>query len=259
VPLFGAEKLPPERKRVLAAFQRAAGTRFKDLSLLDTALTHRSSQAGARRKGERNNERLEFLGDSILGASVASWLYEELKDRSEGELARIKSFVVSEACLSGLALSLGIDACLSMGKGEELSGGRKKKAILADALEAVIGAFYRETDFPTAKKFVLKLIVPEIQKVLSHRHKKDYKTIIQEFFQRETKSAPRYLLEGKSGPDHERVFTMRLSVNGREFPGASGKSKKEAEQNAARAAYEEIIGRGGAEAETLARFELSSI
>jgi ribonuclease-3 len=255
VPLFGAEKLTPERKRVLAAFQRAAGIRFKDLSLLDTALTHRSSQTGSRKGRERNNERLEFLGDSILGASVASWLYEELKDRNEGELARIKSFVVSEECLS----NLGIDACLAMGKGEELSGGRKKKAILADALEAVIGAFYRETDFPTSKKFVLKLIVPEIQKVLSHRHKKDYKTIIQEFFQRETKSAPRYLLEGKTGPDHERVFTMRLSVDGREFPGASGRSKKEAEQNAAKAAYEEIIGQGGAEAATLSRFELSSI
>jgi ribonuclease III len=258
VPLFGAEKLPLARKRALAAFQRAAGIRFKDLSLLDTALTHRSSQNGAKRGRERNNERLEFLGDSILGASVASWLYEELKDRSEGELARIKSFVVSEECLSGLALALGVDACIVMGKGEELSGGRKKKAILADALEAVIGAFFRETDFQAAKKFVLRLIVPEIQKVLSHRHKKDYKTIIQEFFQRETKSAPRYILEGKTGPDHERVFTMRLSVDGREFADGRGRSKKEAEQNAAKAAYDEIIGQGGAEADALSRFELSS-
>jgi len=259
VPLFGQGKTPPERKRALAAFQRAAGIRFKDLSLLDTALIHRSSKAGTKKPRDKNNERLEFLGDSILGASVASWLYAELPEKSEGDLAKIKSFVVSEDCLSSVALGLGVDGCLVMGKGEELSGGRKKKAILADAMEAVIGAYFVETDFPAARKFVLRLIVPEIEKVLSHRHKRDYKTIIQEFFQRRTKSPPRYVMEDRSGPDHERIFTVRLEADGRSFPSRSGRSKKEAEQGAAEAAYEEIIASGGAEADALRTFERDRI
>jgi ribonuclease-3 len=251
--------MPPERKRALAAFSRSLGLRFKDQGLLDTALTHRSASAEQRIKRDRNNERLEFLGDSILGASVASWLYSELSDRAEGELARIESFVVSEECLSGIALDLGLDALLCMGKGEELSGGRSKKAILADALEALIGACYLENGFAGARKFVLRLLVPEIQKVLSHRHKRDYKTIIQEFFQRTQKAPPRYAMLGRSGPDHEKIFTFRLEADGRQFPPAEGRSKKEAEQKAARLAFEAIMAAGGREAEALKALERDSL
>ena len=228
--------------------------RFKRPDLLDRALTHRSrtSETSA---GIPNNERLEFLGDSVLGLCVASWLYEELPGRAEGDLARIKSFVVSEDCLAEIAQGLDIAKYILMGRGEELSGGRHKKAILADAMEAVFGAYYLDSGFAPARKAVLKLLVPEIQRVLEHRHHKDYKTLIQEFVQKTKKAVPRYTLLRKEGPDHDRTFWVSLSIEGKVYPEVSGKSKKEAEQSAAREAWEAIIAGGGPEAQRLKAME----
>ncbi len=244
------ERLGAERKKALHEFQKSLGLRFKSLELLNQALTHRShSQDGP--EGQANNERLEFLGDSVLGLSVAEYLYIALPNKSEGELARVKSFVVSEDCLSEIAFDLGLDRYLIMGRGEEHSGGRKKKAIMADALEALFGAYFLENDFSKAKKFLQRLLVPEIEKVLSHRHKRDYKTIIQEYVQKNSKSYPHYTLVKKTGPDHDKTFWVSASVCGIDYPEASGKSKKEAEQNAARCAYEAIEAAGGKEATSL--------
>jgi ribonuclease-3 len=155
-------------------------------------------------------------------------------------LAKIKSFVVSEDILSGIAKTLGIDQFLLIGKGEENSGGRAKKALLADALEAVIGAYYLDAGFPEAQRFVLQLLVPEINNVLEDKHKKDYKTLLQEHVQKAHKSYPKYVLVDKTGPDHDKTFFMEVLVNGKTLGSGSGKNKKEAEQEAAGIAYRGI-------------------
>jgi len=248
--LFGTSGLSRERRDELAAFQKKAGLRFKSLELLNRALTHRSRTNEESFRNE-NNERLEFLGDAVLGMVAASYLYKKLPDRAEGELARVKSFVVSEDTLSELALALGIDRALLIGKGEEQSGGRGKKAILADAMEAVIGAYYLDQGFDKVAAFILKILSPEVTKVLENRHRKDYKTIIQEFVQKQHRSYPKYSVIRRSGPDHDRTFWISCIIEEKEYGPAEGKNKKEAEQKAAALAYEAVLAAGGPEAELL--------
>jgi ribonuclease-3 len=250
----GKEALSRGRKTVLAAFQATAGIRFRSLELLNLSFTHRSCQHEDASRSQ-NNERLEFLGDAVLGLVAAACLYESLGDRSEGELARIKSYVVSEDTLSELAKDLGVDACLLIGKGEEQSGGRTKKAILADAMEAVIGAYYLDSGFDSCFKFVKRLIEPEIGKVLQNRHHKDYKTILQEYSQKYLKTYPVYRLTKKSGPDHDRTFWVCCELGGVVYGPVSGKNKKEAEQGAAKAAYDAIMATGGIESARMLQVE----
>lgn len=239
-----------ERKDAMAAFQKSLGYRFKDPELLTRALTHRSF-VNEDASSQGNNERLEFLGDAVLGVATAAYLFSTLGDRPEGDLARIKSFVVSEDTLSDIALSLSVDGLLLIGKGEERSGGRAKKAILADALEAVFGAAYLDGGFDKAKALVLRFIVPEVDKVLSDRHRKDYKTLLQEYAQKYHRVYPAYALAKKSGPDHDRTYWMNCALLGKTYGPASGKTKKDAEQAAAALAYEAILASGGQEAERL--------
>lgn len=184
-----------------------------------------------------NNERLEFLGDSVLGLVVVDYLYRFLPDRPEGDLARIKAHVVSEESLADVALELGIDALVRLGRGEELSGGRQKKALLADSMEAVIGAFYLDAGFDKAAKFVLSLLKVRIDTVLEDRHRKDYKTLLQEYVQKHYRCYPKYMLEKKSGPDHQQKFWINVSINDQVYGHGSGTSKKAAEQEAASAAW----------------------
>lgn len=250
--LFGKPRSPsisgmkPERKKLLKEFEKSSGVRFKNEALLNLAFSHRSYSNESTDHRE-NNERLEFLGDSVLGLVVSSYLFHVLADRPEGDLAKIKSFVVSEDILSSIARTLGIDQLLLIGKGEENSGGRTKKALLADALEAVIGAYYLDAGFLDAQTFVLKLLVPEINNVLEDKHKKDYKTLLQEFVQKTHKSYPRYVLVDKTGPDHDKTFFMEVQVNGVTLGSGSGKNKKEAEQEAAGVAYRAITEGSGPE------------
>ncbi len=239
-----------ERREQLAAFQKSTGYRFKDINLLNQALTHRS-YGNEESSSRGNNERLEFLGDAILGLAVAAQLFTKLGDKAEGELARIKSFVVSEDTLSDIASSIGLDELLLVGKGEERSGGRGKKAILADAMEALFGAVYVDGGFEKARELVLKYLVPEISKVLEDRHRKDYKTLLQEYAQKWLKTYPVYALASKSGPDHDRTYQISCSLKGSSWGPASGKTKKEAEQAAAALAYEAIVQAGGQDAERL--------
>lgn len=232
--------MEPERRKDLKAFEKTCGIKFKDLGLLNLAFSHRSF-SNENPDLRQNNERLEFLGDSVLGLVISSYLYHVLQDRNEGDLAKIKSFVVSEDILSGIAKDLGIDLLLLIGKGEENSGGRSKKAILADAMEAVFGAFFLDSGFQDVQKFVLDLLVPEINKVLEDRHKKDYKTLLQEYVQKVYKTYPRYVLQGKTGPDHDKTFFMEVIINGQLMGTGSGKNKKEAEQCAAGEAYQKMV------------------
>ena len=182
------------------------------------------------------------MGDAILGAVAATMLYERMADRPEGEMARVKSVIVSETGLAGIALSLRIDQYLILGKGEASSGGRSKKAILADALEALIGAFYLDSGYKAAFDFVSRLLDREISSVLSNRHAKDYKTLLQEYCQRSFHGYPSYTLAKCTGPDHDRMFWMDVTVDGDRFGPAAGKNKKDAEQAVARIAYESLSG-----------------
>jgi ribonuclease-3 len=230
--------LSTERKKELAAFAKTAGVRFRSLELLNLSFMHRSVTNESSSQG--NNERLEFLGDAILGAVAATLLYQNLTDRSEGDLAKIKSVVVSEDILSGLARELQIDRLLILGRGEELSGGRTKNAILADALEALIGALYLDSGYKAAHAFVSARIGPEIDRVLDNRHHRDYKSLLQELSQHRYRKYPAYRLLKRSGPEHDHFFWIEVTVNGHVFGPGMGKNKKAAEQEAARIAYEAL-------------------
>ena len=233
------------RRDELLVFQRHAGIKFKDLDLLNLAFCHRSF-ANEQGGGVGNNERLEFFGDSVLGLVVAEYLYESLPDRAEGELAKIKSFVVSEASLQGIARELRIDNYILIGRGEEFSGGRSKKAILADAMEAVIGAYFLDSGLRESRRFVLRFLIPEIAKVLEDRHDKDYKTLLQEYAQRKFKTYPKYVVSKRTGPDHDRVFWMEVEVAGKSYGPGKGPNKKQAEQAAASLAYASLTRNAGA-------------
>jgi ribonuclease-3 len=250
-PLQGLSSLPAHpagaaRKKVLAAFLKTAGIRFKSMELLNLSFMHRSISNELDRKV--NNERLEFLGDSILGAVTATLLYKRLSDRPEGDLAKIKSVVVSEDILSGVARELQIDSLLILGKGEENSGGRSKNAILADALEALIGALYLDSGYKAAYNFVVSFMDTEISRVLDNRHHQDYKSLLQELCQRLYHSYPVYRLLKRSGPDHARLFWMEVAIStgspagttGNTYGPGAGRNKNTAEQEAAKIAYEAL-------------------
>ncbi len=218
-----------ERKQALLAFQKKISCKFKNPDLLDLAFHHRSF-SNENVKHRVNNERLEFLGDAVLGIVVAARLYDCMADRPEGDLAKTKSVVVSEDTLSTIALELGVNEYLMLGKGEELSGGRHKKAILADAMEAIIGALYLDSGYRAAEQFVLSLMDPQITLVMENRHHKDYKTLLQEHVQKKYKTVPKYGLVKKTGPDHDRTFWVTVEINGSAYGPECGKNKKEAEQ-----------------------------
>ena len=228
------ELLTDRRKNQLLQFCKSVDIKFKNIELLEQAFHHRSI---ANEKKVQNNERLEFLGDSVLGMVTAAFLYNSL-DNPEGDLAKIKSAVVSEKSLAPIALRLGIDKLLEMGKGEEMTGGRTKPAILADCMEAVIGAYYLDSGYKCAEKYVLSFIVPEVEKVLAGGMK-DFKTQLQELFQKTSKECPVYELVSKSGPDHDQIFTVCVHLGNKIYGPCHGKTKKAAEQAAAKLAIEE--------------------
>ena len=240
--LFQKSSLSSERKSLLVSFCRELSIKFNDLQLLDLAFHHRSFSNENSEHKHINNERLEFLGDSVLGMATASFLYEDMMENPEGDLAKIKSNVVSEKSLAPIARRIGIDKMLVLGRGEELSGGRNKDAILADAVEAVIGALYLDSGYEAAQKFVLSLIVPEIKKVQQNKGQKDYKTILQEYYQKKCKLCPVYELVKKTGPDHDRTFWVCVKLGNDVFGPCSGKNKKSAEQSAAKLAWESLNG-----------------
>lgn len=236
------ESPPPisaERKQELHLFEKHTGIRFRNLGLLNLAFSHRSFANESGRSVD-NNEKLEFLGDAVLGLVVCEYLYTSLPQKTEGDLARIKSFVVSETSLESIAKNLKVDNFILIGRGEEYSGGRSKRAILADCMEGIIGAYFQDSGFKAARRFILNFLVPEINKVLEDRHQKDYKTLLQEFVQKRYRTYPKYQLVQKTGPDHDRTFWVEVRVNGDSYGPGRGKNKKEAEQRAAHIAYQDI-------------------
>lgn len=224
------------RKNELLQFCKSVDIHFKNLDLLDQAFNHRSIKN--EKKELQNNERLEFLGDSVLGMVTAAYLYKNLEN-SEGDLAKIKSAVVSEESLAPIANKLGINKLLRMSKGEEMTGGRNKPAILADCMEAIIGAYYLDSGYKAAEKYVLEFIIHEIKNVLENGiGMKDYKTVLQEKYQKLTKTTPKYELLSVSGPDHEQIFEVQVLLGEKAFGPVKGKSKREAQQQAAKLALD---------------------
>ncbi len=232
--------LDKNRKNLLTQFQKKNNLRFKNIDLLDLAFTHRSV-TNENSGHVDNNERLEFLGDAILGMVTAGYLFEKFPKSTEGELAKIKSAVVSEAALSEIALTQGIDKCLLLGKGEEHTGGRQKKAILADCVEAIIGSYYLDSGYNAAQKFILEFMIKEIDGYDANSRLKDFKTELQEFCQKKFKICPTYEIVKKTGPDHDKTFWMSVNVNGKMYGPAKGKNKKEAEQLAASMALSHLM------------------
>lgn len=236
-----APEISQERKRELSLFQKQASIKFKNLELLNLAFCHRSF-ANESQIDVDNNERLEFLGDSVLGLIVSDWLFLNLPNMDEGDFSRIKSFVVSEESLAMIAKKLRVDNFILIGKGEEFSGGRSKKALLADCMEAIFGAYYLDSGFKAATDLVQRLLVPEIKVVLDNKHRKDYKTMLQEYVQKRYKTYPRYEVVKKTGPEHDNTFWVKVTVHKSTYGPAVGNNKKEAEQAVAKIAHDKLVG-----------------
>lgn len=231
--------LSQKRADDLTEFQQALGYAFKNPSLLNKALTHKS-YANEKKKGARNNERLEFLGDSVLDLIVSNYLVNHYDDLKEGALSKIRASVVNETCLAGLARSVNLGRYLLLGKGEENSGGREKASLLANAYEAVCGAIFRDSDFKTASAVLLPSLKTEIQVRAEMRAFRDYKSDLQELTQNKLQGIPTYRVAREIGPDHEKQFEVVVLVKNKVRGKGAGRSKKEAEQAAAREALAKI-------------------
>lgn len=216
-------------------FQQRIGYRFRDISLLATALTH-SSYANELHKGG-NNERLEFLGDAVLSIIVADYIFTQYPDKKEGELTKLRASLVCESTLAGYAQRIGLGDRLMLGRGEAHSGGANRPSILADAFEAVIAAIYLDGGMEEARRFVLGFTKQELERP-SVRRQSDYKTALQEIVQQNEGERLEYVLVGESGPDHNKHFVAEVHLNSNVVGRGGGRSKKEAEQQAARAALE---------------------
>jgi ribonuclease III len=206
-------------------------------SLLQHALSHRSWCA--EQGGLPSNERLEFLGDAVLGLVVAEYCYRRFASMPEGELAKVRAAVVNARVLAEVADQLGIGSALLLGKGEEASGGRTKPSILADALEAVIGALYLEAGWTAAEHVILGFLGPRIERAAAEPDDFDQKGLLQELTVRQGEGIPRYVVTG-TGPDHDRQFEASVFVNGVQRGAGVGGTKKDAEQEAARQALAEL-------------------
>ena len=212
--------------------------RFGDPELFTRALAHRSWVAEAP-PGNPSNERLEFLGDAVLGLVVTDHIFRTYPDLPEGELAKVRASVVSAAALAEVALQLGIGPVLRLGKGEDASGGREKPSILADATEALIGAVYLDGGWSAAQRLVLDLLGERITDAAAGPGGQDYKTRLQELAARVHEVVPVYEVRDE-GPDHAKRFFATVSIGDRHFGGGEGRSKKQAEQAAARLAWEAL-------------------
>ena len=219
--------------------EAAIGYKFKNIALLQNALAH-SSYANERwHNSLMSNERLEFLGDSILGMCVAEYLYCTFPDRPEGELTRMRADMVCEQTLANVAGRIGLGEHLLLGKGEEQGGGRTRNSILADAVESVIAASFLDGGMGAAKQFIQKYILVEVP--VKKLHNVDYKTSLQELVQQKKNQVLSYALVGESGPDHDKHFEVEVCLNGKVVGLGSGSSKKRAEQDAARVAMESLF------------------
>lgn len=218
--------------------EQRLGYRFRRIELLEQALTH-SSLANERGTAD-HSERLEFLGDAVLGLVAAGWLYESRPDLPEGALSKLKAHLVSSRALVGYAGALGVGESLQLGVGEERSGGRTKESLLADALEAIFGAAYLDGGLAAAEKIIVPLLAGEIA-AKPRLHEADSKTRLQELVQGRGWELPEYRLMSETGPDHQKTFTVLCRLGDHTTANAQGRTKKQAEQAAAAAVLELVL------------------
>ncbi len=225
----------------LEKLQEVLKVHFNNAGLLEQALTH--SSYINENAGVGSNERLEFLGDAVLGLVVARELYEKYPDLAEGDLTKLRASLVRRDALSRMALSINLGEFLCLGKGEESSGGREKPLNLASALEAVIGAIFLDLGLEPAQTVITSIIEPEMKQVFVRPDNVDYKSLLQEMVQSRHHITPSYKLLDASGLDHSRIFTVQAQAGETVLGTGSGSSKKIAEMDAARASIEKLTGK----------------
>lgn len=218
----------------MEALEEKLGYKFKNINLLKNALTH-SSYANEVRGGFTSNERLEFLGDSVLSLIVSDYLYKQFKNLPEGELTKLRASLVCEKSLCSFSRELELGKFLNLGKGEDHNGGRERDSILADAFEAVLAAIYLDGGMPAASRHVMNFVLRELKNTDDEVFK-DYKTALQEIIQRNPEESVNYILTDENGPDHDKSFTVEVRLNSNVIGRGTGKSKKQAEQMAAKEA-----------------------
>ena len=227
-----------DRIQALGDLEKRLQYVFRRPELLSTALTHRSYVNENPQAELQDNERLEFLGDAVLGLCVSDLLMKKHTDFDEGTLSKIRSLLVNEKPLAELAAGLGLGQCLLLGRGEDASGGRTKESLLANAFEAVIAAIYLDAGFSRTKAVLKKVMAPLLSDETLAAHSFDYKTALQELCQKRYKAAPVYTLLSESGPDHDKTFEVEVSAGANMKQSGRGKSKKDAQKQAAQKAWE---------------------
>jgi len=237
----GAPQTAPDPLALLAG---RTGFGFPDRALALAALTHKSYVNEHREEGLSDNERLEFLGDAVLDLAVSQLLMDRFPQAREGELSKIRAALVDEPALAQQGRALGLGALLRLGRGEVLTGGREKASLLADALEALVAVMYLGGGMEPVLHFLSGTLAEAFQSASAGTLDRDYKTQIQEAAQSRLRAAPRYRVVAQTGPDHEKVFEVELELRGEIMGRGSGRSKKDAEQVAARQALERLVGRG---------------
>lgn len=223
---------------IMKELEEIIGYSFSDKELLKTALTHSSYANEKRHQGILYNERLEFLGDSVLSLVVSKYLFENCKKLPEGDLTKVRAQVVCEKSLFNCAKKIELGRFIMLGKGEELTGGRERASVLADAYEALIAAVYLDSDLETVRKWLLEKLYDTIDLAIKGKSIKDYKTTLQEIVQARGETEISYVITNESGPDHNKTFTVDVLINGERAGSGEGRSKKIAEQNAAKFALE---------------------
>ena len=232
------EQIDKERKQKLKELMQRLKISLRNLTLLNEALTHPSYCA--EHEGATSNQRLEFLGDSVLGLIVTKYLFEQFPELSEGELTKVRATAVSEKLLSQIAKEIGLGEFLLLSKGEEQTGGRKRPSILADAFEALIGAIFIEKGLEATTDFVLGFLSKRIELIRSNRIIIDYKSRLQEVAQQYFRATPTYKVITEHGPEHDRTFTVAVYIGQKRISIGKGKNKREAEHDAARMALEKL-------------------
>lgn len=225
-----------DRKKELRDYEKILGVHFDRLDLLNVALTHSSYANQQNLKYNEHNERLEFLGDSVLSMAVSDYLYKKYRSEHEGKLTRMRAGVVCELSLVEMARKISISKYIRMGRGEELSGGREKDSLLADACEAVIAAIYIDRGFESAREFVLGHLIGKIDILVKDHNYNDFKSKLQEYVQKNLMATIKYNVKEESGPAHDKLFEIEIYLDNKCYVTGIGKSKKEAEQLAAKEA-----------------------
>ena len=234
-------KISSQREKILKKLQSVINYKFKDIKLLNTSLTHSSYANENKDKSGGNNERLEFLGDTVISLVVSEYLYKRFSEFPEGELTKRRASVVCESSLAFAARKIDLGKYLLLGKGEEATGGRERDSILADAFEALTGAIYVDGGLEKTEEYLLGLFEQEVIYALSKGNLFiDYKTELQEVLQKKTKSKIEYKVEKEAGPDHNKKFYMNVIVENKIIGSGMGRNKKEAEQMAAKQALLKI-------------------